>query len=161
MLEVRFLTIFIGGFVRPIGAASLIIAITLGLLVKHAELRPFRESESEAAHWSSSNKIGTVGYVSQLVVLAVGLLCAILGDSLSEAVGVLLSLVAVVALVVPLALTLKITSMSKATIASAATSVVANVLHSTDASSGSDLSKGDSSDAATKQETRAATDAEE
>jgi hypothetical protein len=162
MLEVRFLTIAIGEIAEdPVTAASLVITITLGLLIMQAKLAPFRESAEEAAHWSSCNKMGTVGYTSQLVVLAVGLLCAILGDSVSKTVGVLLSLVAVVALVVPLALTVKIIVMNKATIASVATSVVANVLHNTGASSGSDLSNGDSSDAATKQEMRAATDAGE
>ena len=129
MLEVRFLTIFIGKYVAdPITSASLVIAITLGLLIMQARLKPFRESAEEATHWSSCNKMGTVGYISQLVVLAVGLLSIILADSLSNAVEVLLTLVAVVALLVPLTLTAKIIEMNKATYVSVATSAIGNVL---------------------------------
>ena len=135
MLEVRFLTIFIG-IADPITSASLVIAITLGLLIMQARLKPFRESAEEAAHWSSCNKMGAVGYISQLVVLAVGLLSIILADSLSNAVEVLLTLVAVVALLVPLALTGKIFEMNKATYVSVATSAIDNVL--SDAVGGSD-----------------------
>ena len=137
MLEVRFLTIFIGKNVAdPITSASLVIAITLGLLIMQARLKPFRESAEEAAHWSSCNKMGAVGYISQLVVLAVGLLSIILADSLSNAVEVLLTLVAVVALLVPLTLTGKIFEMNKATYVSVATSAIDNVL--SDAVGGSD-----------------------
>jgi hypothetical protein len=80
--------------------------------------------------------MGTVGYISQLVVLAIGLLCIILDGLLGNGVKALLSLVAVVALVVPLALTGKIISTNKATIASAATGFASNVLYSTGASDG-------------------------
>lgn len=130
VLEARFLTIVIGQFDRlyPITSASLVIAITLGLLIIQACLKPFRESAEEAAHWSSCNKMAIVGYTSQLVVLAVGLLCTILADSLSNAVEVLLALVAAVALLVPLTLMVKIVEMNKATYASVATGVVSNVL---------------------------------
>eukprot|EP01046_Picozoa_sp_COSAG06_P026536 COSAG06_NODE_2287_length_7155_cov_20.776927_8_plen_350_part_00 len=148
MLEVRFLTIFIGWHGKyaadPITSASLVIAITLlGLLIMQACLKPFRESVEEAAHWSSCNKMAAVGYISQLVVLAVGLLSIILADSLSNAVEVLLTLVAVVALLVPLMLTGKIFEMNKATYVSVATSVIDNVLSDAVGGSDSDPSTGD------------------
>ena len=136
MLEVRFLTMFIGNSeVNPIDSALLVMAITLGLLIMQACLKPFRESAEEAAHWSSCNKMGAVGYISQLVVLAVGLLCITLADSLSDVVEVLLTLVAVVALLVPLALTGKIFEMNKATYVGVTVAVIDNVL---DAVGGSD-----------------------
>ncbi len=132
MLEVRFLTMFIGSSeVNPIDSALLVMAITLGLLIMQACLKPFRESAEEAAHWSSCNKMGIVGYISQLVVLAVGLLC-ILADPLSDAFEVLLTLVAVVALLVPLALTGKIFEMNKATYVGVATVAFDNVLDEED-----------------------------
>ena len=141
MLEVRFLTMFIGKYVADlITSASLVIAITLGLLIMQACLKPFRESAEEAAHWSSCNKMGIVGYISQLVVLAVGLLCTILADSLTDAVEMLLTLVAVVALLVPLTLTGKIFEMNKATYVGVATVAFDNVL---DAVGGSDSDKED------------------
>ena len=109
MLEVRFATIFVGGLVsNALVSASLVFAITLGLLLMQAKLKPYKETAHDVAHWSSANKMGTVGYSSQLVVLAVGLLCIILGDFTSEAVKIVLTLIAVVALMVPLALTAKI-----------------------------------------------------
>ena len=130
MLEVRFITMFVGGFVTdPLVAAPLVIAITLCLLLMQAKLKPHRETAEDAAHWSSANKMGTVGYSSQLVVLGIGLLCAFLGDSVSEAVQIVLTLIAVVALLVPLALTAKIIAMNKGTYVDAATDVVSNVLH--------------------------------
>ena len=114
MLEVRFATMFVGGLVsNALVSASLVFAITLGLLLMQAKLKPYKETAHDAAHWSSANKMGTVGYSSQLVVLAVGLLCVILGDSASEAVKIVLALIAVVALMVPLVLTAKAIAMNK------------------------------------------------
>ena len=130
MLEVRFATIFVGGFVsNALVSASLVIAITMGLLLMQAKLKPYKETAHDAAHWSSANKMGTVGYSSQLVVLAVGLLCIILGDITSEAVKIVLTLIAVVALMVPLALTAKIIVLNKDEYVGMATDVVSNVLH--------------------------------
>ena len=73
--------------------------------------------------------MGTVGYSSQLVVLAIGLLCITQGDSTSEAVKIVLALIAVVALMVPLSLTAKIIVMNKDTYVRVATDIVRNVLH--------------------------------
>ena len=130
MLEVRFATILVGGFVsNALVSASLVIAITLGLLLMQAKLKPYKETAHDVAHWSSANKMGTVGYSSQLVVLAVGLLCIILGDITSEAVKIVLTLIAVVALMVPLALTAKIIVLNKDEYVGIATDVVSNVLH--------------------------------
>ena len=130
MLEVRFATILVGGFVsNALVSASLVIAITLGLLLMQAKLKPYKETAHDVAHWSSANKMGTVGYSSQLVVLAVGLLCIILGDFTSEAVKIVLTLIAVVALMVPLALTAKIIVLNKDEYMGIATAVVSNVLH--------------------------------
>ena len=132
MLEVRFITIFVGGLVTavsPLVAASLVIIITLCLLLMQTKLKPYKETAEDAAHWSSANKMGTVGYISQLVVLGVGLLCAILDDSVSEAIKIALSLIAVVALLIPLTLTAKIIVLNKHTYISAASDVVSNVLH--------------------------------
>ena len=133
MLEVRFVTMFVGPVVSdPLLSASLVFAITLCLLLTQAMLKPYKETAEDAAHWSSANKMGTVGYSSQLVVLAVGLLCIILGDSASEAVKIVLTLIAVVALMVPLALTAKSIMMNKDKYAGVATDVVKsfnNVLH--------------------------------
>ena len=144
VLEARFATIFVGRFVpdvikddfgRKAGAlvsALLTIAITLWLLHMMAKLKPYRETAEDAAHWSSANKMGTLSYNSQLVVLAVGLLCIILGDSASEAIKIVLTLIAVVALMVPLALTAKSIMMNKDKYAGVATDVVKsfnNVLH--------------------------------
>ena len=130
MLEVRFATIFVGGLVsNALVSASLVFTITLGLLLMQAKLKPYKETAHDAAHWSSANKMGTVGYSSQLVVLAVGLLCVILGDFTSEAVKIVLTLIAVVALMVPLALTAKIIVLNKDEYVGMATDVVSNVLH--------------------------------
>lgn len=130
MLEVRFVTMFVGTFVSdPLLSASLVFAITLCLLLTQAMLKPYKETAEDAAHWSSANKMGTVGYSSQLVVLAVGLLCVTLGDSASEAVKIALTLIAVVALMVPLSLTAKIIVMNKDTYVRVATDIVRNVLH--------------------------------
>ncbi len=132
MLEVRFATIFVGGFVsNALVSASLVFTITLGLLLMQAKLKPYKETAHDAAHWSSANKMGTVGYSSQLVVLAVGLLCVILGDLdfTNEAVKIVLALIAVVALMVPLALTAKIIVLNKDEYVGMATDVVSNVMH--------------------------------
>ena len=129
MLEMRFATIFVGAFVLDaLVSASLVIAITLCLLLMQAKLKPYKETVEDAAHWSSANKMGTLGYSSQLVVLAVGLLCVILGDSASEAVKIVLALIAVVALMVPLVLAAKAIAMNKDTYVDVATAVVSNVL---------------------------------
>ena len=66
---------------------------------------------------------------TESMVLAVGLLCVILGDSASEAVKLVLALIAVVALVVPLALTAKIIVVNKDEYVGVATDVVSNVFH--------------------------------
>ena len=130
MLEARFATIFVGGLIpNALVSASLVIVITLYLLRMQAKLKPYKEMAEDVAQWSSANKMGTVGYSSQLVVLAVGLLCVILGDSASEAVKLVLALIAVVALVVPLALTAKIIVMNKDEYVGVATDVVSNVFH--------------------------------
>ena len=121
--------IFVGGFVSNVLVSpSLVIAITLCLLLMQAKLKPYRETAEDAAHWSSANKMGTLGYSSQLVVLAVGLLCVILGDSASEAVKIVLALIAVVALMVPLVLTAKAIAMNKDTYVDVATTAVSNIL---------------------------------
>ena len=130
MLEGRFLTMLIGVLVTdPIVAASWVIAITVALLSMQATLKPFHESAEQAAQWSSCNKMSIVSYSSQLVVLVVGLVNIIWHGSLSSTITWLLSLVAVVALVIPLVLTGKIIAMNKDTYARVGTSVVNNVLH--------------------------------
>ena len=95
----------------------------------HIAVKPYMETEEEAAHWSGPNTMGTVSYVSQLMVLAIGLLSLILEDSLDDTTEVLLALVAIVALVVPLGLTGMAIAMNKTTYVSQATNVVSNVLH--------------------------------
>ena len=138
MLEARFATIVIGGLVsNELVSAWLVIAITLCLLLMQATLKPYMETAEDVPHWSSANKMGTVGYSSQLVVLVVGLLCVLLGDSASEAVKIVLALIAVVALLVPLALVAKASVMYKDAYVGVATDVVNNVLHK----SGSDEEK--------------------
>ena len=111
MLAARFLTMFIGSprliigsSLPPIVGALMVIAISLGLLAAQIASKPFLETPEEAAHWSSSNKMGVLAYVCQLVVLAVGL-TSIMADDLDDTATVLLSIPALVALVVPLALT--------------------------------------------------------
>lgn len=138
MLEVRFVTMYIGAFgADPITGALVVIAITLCLFIAQVRLKPFKETAEEAAHWSSSNKMGTVGYISQLVVLTIGLLSAMLVDSPSPIANVLLSAVAVVALLIPLGLTAKAIALNKEAYASVATDMVSsamNILHTEDAS---------------------------
>lgn len=106
MLEARFLTMFIGVITQddPIVGALIVIAVTTGLLAAQIISKPFLETPEEASHWSSSNKMGVLAYVCQLVVLAVGL-TSIMADDLDDTAALLLSIPALVALVVPLALT--------------------------------------------------------
>ena len=106
VLEARFLTMFIGASTpdAPVVGALMVIAVSLGLLAAQILFKPFLETPEEAAHWSSSNKMGMLAYVCQLVVLAVGL-TSIMADDLDDTATVLLSIPALVALVVPLALT--------------------------------------------------------
>ncbi len=130
VLEVRFLIIIIGGLIMdPIISALAAIVITLCLLIMHVWFKPYKETAKEAAHWSSSNRMGTVSYCTQLVVLAVGFLCNMMGDSLSNSLNVMLSLVAVVALSIPLALTGKIVAINKEMYESVVTDTVSNVFH--------------------------------
>lgn len=139
MLEVRFTTMFIGS---PIGidvmgstgqdTALAVIAITLCLLIIQAVLKPYMETAEEAAHWSSPNKMGIVGYLSQLVVLVVGVLSIMFEDSQDDAIGVVLSLVAAVALVLPLGLTGTAIVQNKDEYVGAATNVVHNILGDSD-----------------------------
>ena len=130
ILEMRFLTILIGALVMdPIVAAWLVITITVALLCVQAKLKPFRESREEAEHWSSCNKMSVVCYSSQLVVLVVGLVNIILYGSWSSTIRLLLSLVAVVALVVPLVLTGMIIAMNKDTYARVATDAMNNIMY--------------------------------
>ena len=104
---------FIGGIgtLDPVTAALLVIAITLLLLVAQACLKPYMETTEELEGWSGSNNMGVVGYVSQLVVLAVGLVAITFEDSLNDTAEVLLTVVAVVALLVPLGLVTKSIAM--------------------------------------------------
>ena len=110
MLEVRSMTTLIGSFIDdPLTAVLLVIVITLGLLVMQIKFKPFHETPEEAAHWSSANQMSVLGYVCTLAILVVGLasiLCAPLGDIAT----LLLSLSALVALMVPLILTVIIST---------------------------------------------------
>jgi hypothetical protein len=106
-LEVRYVTIAVGCFMRdhPIYSAQICIAITLIFLVLQLKYKPYLETNEEAKHWSSSNKMGILGYFCQLVVLVVGLI-SIVAAPLGELMALLLATVSFAALVLPLILTL-------------------------------------------------------
>lgn len=88
----------------PIIAMFFVTIFTLVLLVMQKRVKPFREAPGEAGHWSSPNKMAELGYICQLVILMVGLV-AILGAPLGDAFSLVLALPALVALAIPITLT--------------------------------------------------------
>lgn len=107
VLEVRFATIAVGVFIQdPVTAASICAAITLGLLIMQAKYRPFLETAEQANHWAAPNKMGVLGFVSQLVVLFVGIVSIVAKPT--GALALMLTIIAVIAVLVPLTVTIVI-----------------------------------------------------
>ena len=80
-LEARFATIAAGAFSRqhPLTSAWTIIGITTAMLGLQLKLKPFLESAEQAKRLLSSNNMGVLGYISQLVVLLAGVLSLWMG----------------------------------------------------------------------------------
>lgn len=104
VLESRFVTMAAGAILYPTIACGVCIFVTVAILGLHIKLKPFLTTPEEEAHWSSANKMGTLGLICTLVMLFVGLKSLINPD---DGGGLdFFSLVGVVALVLPLILTL-------------------------------------------------------
>ena len=90
----------------PVAAVCVGIVLTVVMLGLQHVNKPFMESEEEAEHWSSPNKMATLAYICQLIVMIAGLA----SDNSSAdtvagvALHVALSLIVMIALFLPLSL---------------------------------------------------------
>jgi hypothetical protein len=53
--------------------AHSILGIAIGMLVLQVVFRPFKETEEEQGKWTSTNRVGVLSYLCQVVVLLCGL----------------------------------------------------------------------------------------
>jgi hypothetical protein len=105
-LENRFAVIIAEQMLDPVAAVCVGIVLTVVMLGLQHVNKPFMESEEEAEHWSSPNKMATLAYICQLIVMIAGLA----SDNSSAdtvagvALHVALSLIVMIALFLPLSL---------------------------------------------------------
>ena len=131
MLEARFATVIVGNTVDdPLAGACLVVLFMLGLLAMQAGFKPLRETQEEAEHWSSPNKMSLLASACTLVISLVGLVSVM--SNPDGAVGLLLSLLAVMALITPLVLTIIASSGAKSTKSDETSIAVTNPLHNDD-----------------------------
>ena len=108
MLETRFAITIVGTVIDdPLTSAIAVAGMTLGLLMAQAVSKPFLQTPEQEAHWSSANKMALIIYACTLAFLLVGLV-SILNDPVGDGLGYLLSLLAMIALFIPVILTVRI-----------------------------------------------------
>ena len=74
-LQARYLTMAVATLAGkyPTIVAVVYMLTTLVMLGLQLKLMPFRETEAEAKHWTSSNKIGAIGHCSSMIISMSGL----------------------------------------------------------------------------------------
>eukprot|EP01046_Picozoa_sp_COSAG06_P001350 COSAG06_NODE_43_length_29826_cov_32.009621_30_plen_682_part_01 len=83
LLEMRFAATICSMKLAPAAAAVLSPIVTLTVLALQVKCKPFIETKTEAAHWSSPNKMATLSYVCQIVVTVAALISSATGDERS------------------------------------------------------------------------------
>eukprot|EP01046_Picozoa_sp_COSAG06_P035459 COSAG06_NODE_3816_length_4877_cov_4.725827_1_plen_500_part_10 len=73
-IEARFATLMVGNLIGDKATvAHSILGIAVGMLVLQVVFRPFQETEEEQGKWTSTNRVGVLSYLCQVVVLLCGL----------------------------------------------------------------------------------------
>ena len=108
LLEARFIE-FIAALVADGMRGSIICLVTsIIILALQMTRKPFLESDIQAAHWTSPNKVATLSYVSQIMLLVSGIVSEMvdMGDDSTtlSAANVLLLIISVPAIFIPVAI---------------------------------------------------------
>lgn len=85
-------------------SVAIYMVVTTTMLTLQLRFKPFLESKDEAAHWSSPNKQAVLCYIASLTFMTVGFLAQVSEPDSDSFASILLSFVAIAALLTPLAM---------------------------------------------------------